>query len=39
MSLDTVSVKVVLKTGKIWLNKKGEYPVKLRLTYLGKQKF
>ncbi len=39
MSLDTVSVRIVLKTGKIWLNKKGEYPVKLRLTYLGKQKF
>ncbi len=39
MNLDTVSVRVVLKTGKIWLNKKDEYPVKLRLTYLGKQKF
>lgn len=39
MDLDNISVKIVLKTGKIWLNKKGEYPVKLRITYLGKQKF
>ncbi len=39
MDLDNATVKVVLKTGKIWLNAKGEYPVKLRITHGGKQKF
>jgi len=39
MQLDKVTVAIVLKTGKVWLNKKGEYPIKLRVTYRGKQKF
>jgi integrase len=39
MDLENVSFAIVLKTGKGWLNKKGEYPIKLRVTFQGKQKF
>lgn len=34
-----VTLKIILKTGKVWLNSKGEYPVKLRATFNRKQKF
>lgn len=39
MDLENVSFAIVLKTGKGWLNKKGEYPIKLRITFQGRQKF
>ncbi len=39
MSLERATVKVILKTGKVWEKSDGTYPVKLRVTYLRKQKF
>jgi integrase len=39
MSLERATVKVVLKTGKVWKKANDTYPVKLRITYLRMQKF
>nr|WP_321408090.1 site-specific integrase [uncultured Carboxylicivirga sp.] len=38
MSLDKVNTRIILKQGKIWLNKKDEYPIKLSVTFKGKRK-